>query len=471
MKNTLTTASIFIILFLLNSVAALGITPEEFLALRDQSRVRLQSVNDPDRYVHHQDFKITQSNNDGTTLFLERATFKVVEGLSDPEGVSFESTNFPNHYIHHRNFQLFLDPDGNTNLFDQRATFKVVEGLAGHGSVSFESINFTNHYIHYRDSQLFLDSDDNTNFIDQDASFNIVIENQWGPLQSWPLIPLHMLTLPDGKVLSFGTNESGMQGAQFIFDVYDPENDTHYTLPNPLPTDIFCSHMALDPNSGNVLIFGGDARKSGPGGALDGVNMLTIFNPKTFELSASPVTMKHARWYPSVVTLSNGEILTVGGRNDNKDGSSIPEVWDGNSFRELTDAEITDMVGNPEDSDSLDETWWYPHVFQRSNGEVVVIEAWGDDGNDVYIMTTEGTGTVRRAGRLDFLSHKMDPSLMYDVDKVLMVDIEGGLWSADLSPDIPTYTKVGQMPDGRTAANMNVLPDGSVVITGGTAPR
>ncbi|BFM48312.1 galactose oxidase early set domain-containing protein [Marinomonas sp. THO17] len=291
-------------------------------------------------------------------------------------------------------------------------------------------------------------------------------DGQWGELKSWPLIPLHMLTLPDGKVLSFGTNEYGMQGGSFIFDVYDPKEDLHFTLPNPLPTDIFCSHVALDPTTGKVLIFGGDARKSGPGNALDGVNALTIFDPKTFSLTASSQTMEYARWYPTVVTLSNGEILVLGGRDLAQNGSHIPEVWNSSTgFRELTNAAIADFQGNLNDAVSLDEAWWYPHAFQRSNGDVVVIDAYG---NDVYIMNTSGTGTLTNAGTLPFASHKMDPSIMYDVDKVLMVDIDGGLWSVNLATSTPTYTEVAQMPDGRTAANMNILADGSVIITGGT---
>ncbi len=291
-------------------------------------------------------------------------------------------------------------------------------------------------------------------------------DGQWGELKSWPLIPLHMLTLPDGKVLSFGTNEYGMQGGSFIFDVYDPKDDVHFTLPNPLPTDIFCSHVALDPTTGKVLIFGGDARKSGPGVALDGVTALTIFDPKTFSLTASPMTMEYARWYPTVVTLSNGEIMVLGGRDLAQNGSYIPEVWNSSTgFRELTNAGIADYVGDVNDAVSLDEGWWYPHAFQRSNGDVVVIDAYG---NDVYIMNTSGTGSLTNAGTLPFDSHKMDPSIMYDVDKVLMVDIDGALWSVDLSTTTPTYTEVAQMPDGRTAANMNVLADGSIVITGGT---
>ncbi|MBJ7537762.1 galactose oxidase-like domain-containing protein [Marinomonas transparens] len=289
---------------------------------------------------------------------------------------------------------------------------------------------------------------------------------QWGPLKSWPLIPLHMLTLPDGKVLSFGTNEYGMQGGSFIFDVYDPVEDVHFTLPNPLPTDIFCSHMALDPITGKVLIFGGDARKSGPGQALDGVNSLTIFDPKTFSLTAATDTMEYARWYPSVVTLANGEILLLGGRDLAQNGSYIPEVWNASTgFRTLTNAAIPEFEGDLNDNVSLDEAWWYPHAFQRSNGEVVVMDA---HGNDVYIMTTSGTGTITTAGTLPFDSHKMDPSIMYDVDKVLMVDIDGGLWSVDLSTSTPSYTEVAQMSDGRTAASMNILADGSVLITGGT---
>lgn len=291
-------------------------------------------------------------------------------------------------------------------------------------------------------------------------------DGQWGALKSWPLIPLHMLTLPDGKILSFGTNESGMQGGSFIFDVYDPVEDIHFTLPNPLPTDIFCSHMALDSTTGKVLIFGGDARKSGPGQALDGVNSLTIFDPKTFSLTAASETMEFARWYPSVVTLSNGEILLLGGRDLEQNGSHIPEVWNPlTGFRTLTSAGISDFTGDPTDAESLDESWWYPHAFQRSNGDVVIIEA---HGNDVYIMNTGGAGSVKKVAKLPFESHKMDPSIMYDVDKVLMVDIHGGLWSVNLAFAVPTFSKVAQMPDGRTAANMNILADGSVVITGGT---
>ncbi|WP_412550694.1 galactose oxidase-like domain-containing protein [Shimia sp. MIT910701] len=291
-------------------------------------------------------------------------------------------------------------------------------------------------------------------------------DGEWGDLQDWPIIPLHMLVLPDGKVLSFGTDERGMQGANFIYDVYDPETGRHHTLPNTTETDIFCAHMALDPATGLVMIFGGDARKSGPGGANDGVNSLIVFDPRTLELTPASETMEYARWYPTVLTLANGEILALGGRNAVKDGSSIPEIWSPTSgFRSLTGAEIQDFEGDTNDAGNLNEAWWYPHAFQRSSGEIVVLEAFG---RDVYIMTTQGTGTVSQVTTLPFASHKMDPSVMYDVDKVLMVDIDGGIWSVDLSPSVPTFAQVGQMPDGRTAGNMSILADGSVLITGGT---
>jgi hypothetical protein len=45
----------------------------------------------------------------------------------------------------------------------------------------------------------------------------------FGPPFPWPIIPIHMALLPDGRVLSYGTDETGAAGAQFIYDVWDPK--------------------------------------------------------------------------------------------------------------------------------------------------------------------------------------------------------------------------------------------------------
>ena len=57
----------------------------------------------------------------------------------------------------------------------------------------------------------------------------------WSPVIPWPLIPLHMVLMPDGRVLSFGTKADGTQTGYFIYDVWDPAaglNAGHTTLAN-----------------------------------------------------------------------------------------------------------------------------------------------------------------------------------------------------------------------------------------------
>ena len=73
-----------------------------------------------------------------------------------------------------------------------------------------------------------------------------------GPAINWPIIPLHVALLPDGRVFNFGSTEDGKQGG-FVYDVWDPAMGTgpgsHTTLPTipggrPL-TDIFCAGQSL----------------------------------------------------------------------------------------------------------------------------------------------------------------------------------------------------------------------------------
>src|SRR6476659_9580329 len=56
----------------------------------------------------------------------------------------------------------------------------------------------------------------------------------WSTLAKWPLIPLHAILLPDGRVLSYGGNSGGQQTGRFIYDVWSPSQgmaaDSHWTL-------------------------------------------------------------------------------------------------------------------------------------------------------------------------------------------------------------------------------------------------
>ena len=57
----------------------------------------------------------------------------------------------------------------------------------------------------------------------------------WAPVAPWRLIAIHAVLMPDGRVLSFGTDGDGTQTGLHIYDTWDPLaglNGGHQTLPN-----------------------------------------------------------------------------------------------------------------------------------------------------------------------------------------------------------------------------------------------
>ena len=295
---------------------------------------------------------------------------------------------------------------------------------------------------------------------------------EWGPVLSWPIIPLHSVVLPDGKVLSFGSTEQGMQGGQFVYDLWDPETGVHRTLPNTTGTNIFCSNMAIDPKTGNVIIMGGDHNGEEGYGALTGRQDVLVFDYEKQEIRDAEdgdanFDLAYGRYYGTTVTLSNGEILMVGGRDERYETPTIAEVYNHETgIRQLTGAEMPDLKANPDGSTmtSTDGNYWYPHAFATSKGDVFIIEA---DGETMYRMTTEGTGSVQEIGELPFKSYTLNSSIMYRQDKIMLTDDDGGLWTIDVSGSEPQIEKVAQLDSARTDAGFVPLADGRIAIVGG----
>src|SRR3984893_7938427 len=138
----------------------------------------------------------------------------------------------------------------------------------------------------------------------------------FGPVVTWPIIPIHAVLLPDGRVMNYGTDASGAQGAQLIYDIWDPKLGTgssaHLVLPNTTKTNIFCGSQSLM-MSGDVLTSGGDLTVSGARNSAQ--NATTIFSPTANSIKAN-TPMNYARWYSSLVSLPNGELAVFGGRQN-----------------------------------------------------------------------------------------------------------------------------------------------------------
>ncbi len=61
------------------------------------------------------------------------------------------------------------------------------------------------------------------------------VSGAWSPVKPWPVIAVHAVLMPDGRVLTYGTKTSGQQTAIDTYDVWDPSEGLdagHSTLPN-----------------------------------------------------------------------------------------------------------------------------------------------------------------------------------------------------------------------------------------------
>ncbi len=173
---------------------------------------------------------------------------------------------------------------------------------------------------------------------------------------NWPLVALHAILTPDGRVLTYGSKESGQATGYFYYDVWDPAEGLsggHVTLQNMTLTDIFCSYAVIMPDSGNILIAGGD-NWNGTKVESTGNNRSTIYRLSDSGLSRGD-DMKLPRWYATVTPLMNGEFYIQGG----KGGVDYAEVRDRNGhFRALTGVPTTDYH------------FWYPRNFLAPDGRI-----------------------------------------------------------------------------------------------------
>jgi hypothetical protein len=280
----------------------------------------------------------------------------------------------------------------------------------------------------------------------------------FGPVAKWPLIPIHAATLPDGRVLSYGTDLAGNQGA-FQYDVWDPKRgvgaDAHLTLPNSTAVDSFCSAQALLPVNGLLMLAGGDATINNVRNfSNDAVN---VFDFTTNTLYNAPqAKLLNARWYPSLLTLGTGETLLVGGRATPDTPVPTPHVFSLQAgWRQLTGAVSQDAYGL--------RNWSYPRVWQAPNGLVFGFTNWGGS----YYLSTLGVGGIAQTAVTLPEGHEYLPSVMYRPGKILALRTQNRAFVIDINGMTPTSTAVTGVGADRFYGFTTVMADGNVLASGG----
>jgi len=274
----------------------------------------------------------------------------------------------------------------------------------------------------------------------------------WGPVNPWPLIPVHAVLMPDGRVMSYGTDGSGRQTGYFLFDVWDPAGGLdggHLTLPNGTGTDIFCGSQVVLPGGDAVFLAGGD-NWTGTATTNTGNNNSNLFSPATNTLARGS-NMNRARWYSSSTTLLNGDVYIQGGSG----GTDRPEVRQADgTFRLLSGANTSAF------------DFMYPRNFIAPDGRVFGYDSAGR----MYYVDTNGAGSVTQVGQFASSYGSADASAaMFRPGRILQFGgNSNGAIVIDIRNGAPVVTPTASMSSQRRLVNATILPDGKVLATGGS---
>ena len=285
------------------------------------------------------------------------------------------------------------------------------------------------------------------------------LKGTFSPVVDWPLVGIHAVLTPDGRVLTYGTTAAGARTGYYLYDVWDPllglGSEAHTVLPNATAVDIFCNAQLLLPD-GNIEMWGGDVVNLATGRAtLQPNDDSNLFTPLDNQLVRTG-KMFRKRWYATATTLPNGEVYIQGGTG----GEDFPEVRTGTgNFRLLSGASTT-YLGE-----------LYPRNFLAPDGNV-----FGTRYEEMYRVDANGTGVLARAGK--FPPNAMGASstaVMFRPGKILQTG--GGYDLAfasplahviDINPATPSLQQVAPPLYRRHWATSTMLPDGRVFLSGGS---
>jgi hypothetical protein len=265
------------------------------------------------------------------------------------------------------------------------------------------------------------------------------------------MVAVHMTLLHTGKLLMW----RGMDMGGEIAMVWDPATNAMNPVPNSL-TNLFCAgHARLA--DGRILVAGGHDTANNILGTADA----NIFNPVTETWQSIP-RMAQRRWYPTATTLADGRVLVTSGATTCFTCiADIPEVYDpiANNWTRLTGARLSFP--------------YYPFTFVLPDGRVLNAGAGENPVATRILDVATQTWTTVDPNVVDGGS-----AVMYRIGKVLKtgtavttdvsnVPSASTAYVLDMSAASPAWRQVSSMAFPRAYHNSTILPDGTVLITGG----
>lgn len=284
-----------------------------------------------------------------------------------------------------------------------------------------------------------------------------VVDGEWSDVLDWPFIPIHASIDQEGNVVTYGGRGGGGTVDEYFVDVWDPSNadqeSAHSTFTHELGSNLFCSFALSDPSGdGGSIIMGGE--QSAARGLPD-----FVARYRNGEMTDFP-SMNFPRWYGTGTTLPDGRILMQG-------GTEIPD----SDERAIDTAEVYSeedgwvaLTGTTESGLWAPEGWWYPKSFVTPAGDV-----WNLAGQDMYYLDADGLGSVEMIGTFNQIENTGGTASAVNYAPGMILQVGGNKATIfDLNYDPPRIREAAPMHENRLFANAVVLPDGRVLVTGGS---
>jgi galactose oxidase len=292
---------------------------------------------------------------------------------------------------------------------------------------------------------------------------------------------IHASLLPTGKILYWGRRKEPKKAkdedlnsmhehetASFILDLNATGNPSKPTANAPKDqsgnnVNLFCSGHTFQPD-GKLLVVGGHLEDG------TGSTQACIFDPDGEGKWIPKESMGRGRWYPTAIKLPDGNILVVSGSVNNVPEPN-PQLWRGEKW---------EMVA------STNSVILYPRLFidpngSRGTGSVFMSSPTAesqwllppDFGPKATVGVWEPLKVLRQGGQREYA-----PSVMYNSGKVILI---GGGADNDQKPEStckvidlttkepPQWKDARSMGHARRQHNATILPDGTLLVTGGSS--
>ena len=261
-------------------------------------------------------------------------------------------------------------------------------------------------------------------------------------------MPVNATLLPTGQVLAWDGQGNGGDAR-----LWNPTTNGFAAVPNT-HTNMFCTGQC-GLSDGRVLVAGGHV------GAHIGLPDANIFSSTTNTWTLVR-PMSYPRWYPTATALPDGRVLVTSGEV-NCDGCDveIPEIYNAqaNTWTQLSGAPLL--------------LPYYPHMFVLPDGRVLAASTAEDSIVTQVLDVAAQTWSVVDPNPVDggsaamFLPGKvMKSGTSADPDMPTRPSATT-TYVLDMTQPSPTWQETAPMAFPRTYHTLTLLPDGTVLATGG----